>query len=176
MKKNNNTALKICYCSVFAAFTCACTFISIPLPFGYFNLGDMIILLCSWTMGPLYGAISACVGAGLADLLMGYTIYVPATMVIKSAMAVVAYYLYALIKRRSDKPSVAFISRAVSAVAAEAVMVVGYFMYDFIFFYGIGALASVPGNVLQGVCAVIGGVLLGRLIERAVGDRLHSKK
>ena len=171
MSSTKKLTLKLCFCAVFAALVCVCTFISIPLPFGYFNLGDFMILLCSWTMGPLYGAIAAAIGAGLADLLMGYTIYVPATVIIKALMAICSYFVFKLLKKLITKPTLDFIPRTVSAIAAETIMVLGYFAYDFFFFYGIGAAASIPGNVLQGVCAVIGGVALGRFFEKMIGEK-----
>lgn len=174
MSSTKKLTLRLCFCAVFAALICVCTFISVPLPFGYFNLGDFMLLLCSWSMGPLYGAVAAAVGSGLADLLMGYTVYIPATVVIKALMAICAHFIFRLFKRLITKPSLDFISRAISAVAAETVMILGYFAYDFCFFYGIGAAASIPGNILQGVCAVIGGVAFGRFFEKNIGKKLNS--
>ena len=68
--------LTLCFVAMFAALICACTFISIPLPFGYFNLGDVVMLLGAFILG-FPAAISATIGASLADVLMGYTIYAP---------------------------------------------------------------------------------------------------
>ena len=167
----NKKILKICFCAVFAALVCVCTFISIPLPFGYFNLGDFIILLGAWTLGPLYGAIAAATGAGLADLLMGYTLYVPATVIIKALIAICAFYVFKALKSVIRKPSLDFIPRAISAIIGETVMVLGYFVYE-LALYGMGAVASILGNTLQGICAVIGGVALGRFFEKVIGDKL----
>ena len=175
-RTTNKRVFKICFCAVFTALVCICTFISVPLPFGYFNLGDFMILLCSWTMGPLYGAVAAAIGAGLADLLMSFTIYIPATVVIKALMAICAYFVFKLLKKFFSKPALDFIPRAVAAITAEAIMVLGYFFYDFVFFYGIGAAASIPGNILQGICAVIGGVALGRFFENTIGEKLLKIK
>lgn len=172
--KYRHSVLNICFCAVFAALVCVCTFISVPLPFGYFNLGDFMILLCAWTMGPLYGAVSAAVGAGLADLLMAFTLYIPATVIIKALMAVCAYFTLKAFKRLLSAPKLDFIPRILSAVCAEAVMITGYFAFEYIL-YGGGAVASIPGNALQGICAVIGGVALGRFFEKLIGERLLSR-
>lgn len=170
MSNSKTNAKKICYCAVFSAFICVCTFISVPLPFGYFNLGDIMLLVCSWTMGPVCGAICAAAGSGLADLLMGYTVYVPATIVIKSVMAVTAYYVWTLKKMSKKRNDLLW--HTASAFAAETVMVAGYFAYEYVFLYGIGAVASIPGNILQGVCAAV----IGALLMRVVDGRVLNKK
>ena len=166
---------KICFCALFAALICVSTFISVPLPFGYFNLGDIMILLCAWSLPPVAGAIAAAAGAGLADLLMGYTLYVPATVVIKALMSVCAYFVFRLILGASGSKARDLLSRVVSALCAEAIMVVGYFSYEYIL-YGGGAFASVLGNLLQAACAILGASALGRIFRTRVGDKLFFKK
>ena len=167
LRSTKRLTLKLCFGAVFAALVCACTFISVPLPFGYFNLGDIMLLLGAWSVGPWIGAAAAAIGAGLADLLMGYTVYVPATAVIKAAMAIVAYFICRML-RKPLKPTLA---RIISAVCAETVMVLGYFAYEFFCLYGMGAVSSILGNLLQGACAVVGGVILGGVFERTVGRK-----
>ena len=171
LRATKNLTLKLCFGAVFAALVCVCTFISVPLPFGYFNLGDIMVLLGAWSVGPWIGAAAAAIGAGLADLLMGYTVYVPATAVIKAVMAIVAYFVCRMLK----KPLKPTLSRMISALCAEAVMVLGYFAYEFFFLYGWGAVSSILGNLLQGACAVVGGVILGSVFEKTVGQRYGSR-
>ena len=165
--KIHSRIFKICLSSVFAALVCAGTFVSIPLPFGYFNLGDIVVLLSAWTLGPLYGALAAAIGSGLADLLMSYALYIPATVIIKSAMAVCAYFVIVLLKKAI--PRLGVFQKIISAVCAEVIMISGYFAYEFFLIYGKGALASVFGNLLQGICAVIGSVILGHILEKVIG-------
>ena len=167
---------KICFCSLFAAIICACTFISVPLPFGYFNLGDGAILLCAWSMGAGLGAISAAIGSALADILMGFVIYAPATAIIKAAIAISAFYMYRLLsaafKSRSSVPFCCIIS----AIVGEVLMVSGYFLYEcLILGYGLAATASILGNVLQGVCAVIISTCAFSLLKKSVFEKLSQK-
>ena len=170
-----NSIKKICFCALFAALICVSTFISVPLPFGYFNLGDIMILLCAWSLSPIAGAIASAAGAGLADLLMGYTLYVPATVVIKALMSVCAFFVFRLMRVASPSGARDLLSRIVSALCAEAIMIAGYFSYEYIL-YGGGAFASVLGNLLQGTCAVLGASALGRIFRTRVGDKLFSKR
>ena len=59
-RQTNNNILSLCLTALFAALICACTFISIPLPFGYFNLGDVAMLLGAYVLG-FPAAISAAI-------------------------------------------------------------------------------------------------------------------
>ena len=83
---------RLVFTALFAALcTVGTVVISIPLPFGYFNLGDVFVLLSAWLLGPLYGSIAAAVGSALADILLGFPVYAPATFLIKGIDALVAY-------------------------------------------------------------------------------------
>ena len=161
MKENKTTGIhskvtRLCLCALFAAMICGCTFISIPLPVGYFNLGDAAVIVCAWLLGPFAGCIAAALGSALADIFMGYVIYAPATAVIKALVALLAYFLCVILKKAIRADKLDALARAVSAFLAETVMVGGYFFYEyFLLSYGAGAVASIAGNVLQALCAVI---------------------
>ena len=61
--------------ALFAALTCAATMlIHIPMPAtnGYINLGDCVVLLSAFFLGPVYGMAAGGIGAMLADLLLGW--------------------------------------------------------------------------------------------------------
>ena len=92
------TTKKLVTTALFMALTMVATmFIRIPLPLGYVNLGDAFIFLAVFILGPVCGAIAGGVGAGLADLF-GYITYAPGTLVIKAAMAIVAWLIYQILK------------------------------------------------------------------------------
>ena len=88
--------------ALFAALGCvATTVIKVPSPTGgYMNLGDTAVLLGAYFLGPAYGALAGGIGPALADLLGGYPMYVPGTLLIKAVMAVTAGLLYRLLRRR----------------------------------------------------------------------------
>ena len=71
--------------AIFAALVAAVTLtIAIPIPAtsGYFNFGETLIYVAALLFGPFVGAIAGA-GASLADLLLGYGIFAPGTLVIK---------------------------------------------------------------------------------------------
>ena len=145
---------KIVLCAMFTALTVVATMvIQIPSPMqGYVNLGDVFVLFGSFALGPIYGTISAGMGSALADILTGYVIYAPGTAIIKSTMSFCCYYLFVALKKAINKEMVSVI---ISGIVAELIMVVGYFLYAcLIMGEGLPAIASVPGNLVQGAFGV----------------------
>lgn len=141
--------------ALFAALTCAATMlIHIPMPAtnGYINLGDCVVLLSAFFLGPVYGMAAGGIGSMLADLLLGYAFYAPGTLVIKGLTALTAALI---LKALHGKTS----AMLVSAIAGEVVMVLGYFAYEsLILGYGMAAAASIPGNAIQGAAGIIVGI------------------
>ena len=158
-EKTMNPLLRLVMAGVLMALACVATMvIQIPSPtHGYMNLGDCVVLLSGCLLGPVYGAVAGGVGSALADLLSGYAVYVPGTLVIKAVMAALAGILY----RRSRK------LLPVGAVLAELVMIVGYWLYDgFLMGSLAGSAAGIPSNIIQGVFGGVCGVALVAALRR----------
>jgi len=160
MNKDNKVQTLI-ITAMLAALTCIATMI-IKVPTigtnGYVNIGDTMVLTSAWLLGNPFGALAAGLGSALADLLSGYASYVPGTFVIKFAMAFVGYIIYKIIKKTSLPAVLAYI---ISGVVAELIMVFGYFLYEStLLSYGIGAAASIPSNMIQGITCLVLGVAL----------------
>lgn len=154
---------KLVLCAVFAALTCLATLvIQIPSPLsGFMNLGDALVLTSAVLLGPLYGTAAAGIGSCLADILSGYAVYAPATLVIKSLMALVFCLLLHVIRRPR------LLAALVGAVAAESVMVFGYFAYDAFFLgFGMGAAVGIPANLIQAVLGIVIAMFLIPLLKK----------
>ncbi|MDR3310731.1 MAG: ECF transporter S component [Oscillospiraceae bacterium] len=149
MKTNTKT---LALSGVFAALICLFTmFLSVPVPgAGYVNLGDLAILLASSVVG-LPAVAAAGVGSALADLFKGYPMYIPGTAVVKAAVALTAV----LFAKRGRTPFF-----AVGAVAAELVMVAGYFLYEFAVWNFAYAVAAAPPNLAQAGVNAAAAILL----------------
>ncbi len=162
--KNKNSTQKIVMAALLAALTCIATIIiKIPSPLkGYLNLGDCVVLLSGWMLSPLYGFLSAGLGSSLADLLSGYVVYTPVTFVIKGAMALVAFYGFRLLQKKlGNMPS-----RIITGIAAEMIMVLGYFVFEGLL-YGFGPSAvNIPANCIQGFLGLSIGIVLIKIIEK----------
>ena len=138
----------------------ATSFLKLPISMtnGYIHLGDGFILLGALLLG--YLAIpAAAIGSMLADLMLGYVTYALPTLIIKGLVALIAVYAA---RRRSLG------IRILVLALAEAFMIAGYFLMEWLFMgYGLAAAAgSIPGNIAQGISGVIIAVLLFPMLRR----------
>lgn len=171
-KMKNEKLYKIIVSAMMAALTCVATMIiQIPSPMqGYVNMGDVIVLMCGWILGPVYGVLAAGIGSMLADMLSSYMHYAPGTLITKAAVALIAYLLFTLLRRgkKSEGTKGLVIPLIVSGVVAEIAMVVLYFAYaSLILGKGWAAASSIPGNLLQGLVGVSVGTILYILIKKS---------
>ena len=153
---------RISFTAVFATLCCISTLlITVPLPAsGFFNTGDVFVLLAGWCLGPIYGVIAASVGSALADIIIGYALYAPATFIIKGFVAFIAYMLAFFLQKLIKKDKLDFLSRVLSALVGEGVMVLGYFLFESILYTFVGAIPNLLGNALQGGCCLVLATLL----------------
>ena len=108
-------------------------------------------------LGKKGGFIVGGFGSAMADLLSGYTHYVPITFVVKGLEGLIAASLLET-KIGKDKPIVA-------TAIAGVFMAFGYFVPE-VFMYGKAAVASIPGNILQGLVGAITSVVLYTALKR----------
>ena len=155
-----------------ALVTIATMFIRIPLPLGYFNMGDAFILLAVFVLGPFLGTIAAGIGSTIADLI-GFITYAPGTLIIKSLMALTAALIYNLIKNRTKKIVLAEIS---AGIIGAVIMAFGYFIYETMLFTTAAvAIVNVPYNLVQGGVGVVVSVAVMRiLIKTKLLDKLQK--
>ena len=149
-KKINVKQLTLC--GVLAALVFVLTYfpkVPVPVTGGYVHLGDGAIFLAALLLGPL-GIPAAAIGSGLADLIGGYMLYVIPTVIIKGLVALVGWKLY---KQGS------WVSAVVAFVLAEAVMVLGYFVFECFTSGAPAAAAAILPNVVQGVAGVVLGLI-----------------
>lgn len=160
----NTGTKKIVTAALLTALTCVATMIiKIPSPLkGYLNIGDCIVLISGWLLSPLYGFLAAGVGSALADVFSGYLTYAPATFVIKGLMALVAYFLFKSIRFKIGDLG----SRIISGVAAEIVMISGYFIFESILYGFVPSLVNIPANGVQGAAGIVIGVLIIEILSK----------
>ena len=163
----NKKLIKLVITALFMALTAVATaVIQIPSPMqGFVNAGDVIVLMCGWTLGPVYGTIAAGVGSMIVDLATGYAHYAPGTLVIKALCALIAFLIFRAFGSKTEKTGVRIAARVVSGIAAEAVMVLGYFGYaSLLLGKGLAAASSIPGNIVQGVVGIVLGTAIIELL------------
>jgi len=133
--------------------------IPIPATSGYFNIGDVFVIISGLIFGPVVGGLAGGIGSALSDLLGGYYFYAPFTLVIKGAEGLVAGYIGGRLAGMK-------MNRVVLAWALGGVCVVlGYFTVETIFFGMPAALAEAPINLLQVIVAGIVGIPVSKALR-----------
>ena len=173
--QSRSNLFRLVFAGVTGAVVCIATSVFvIPLPTGgYVNLGDCFVMLSGYLLGAVYGALAGGIGAGLADLFLGYGIYAPFTFIIKSLMAVAVYMITKFVAERSEK--VRFIFMIVAFLTAEVIMVSGYFVLELCMYGFEGAAANLLGNAVQGVFGCISAVAFYSFLAKSrLSDKIHD--
>ena len=142
--------------AVFVALTYIFTaFINVKLPIaangGLIHLGNVPLFIGAILFGKKTGAIAGGIGMGLFDLLSGWTLWAPFTLIIVGIMGFTVGKITEDHKHQSMKWYV------IAIAAACVIKVVGYYIAEVII-YGnpLAPVSSIPGNLVQiGVAAVI---------------------
>lgn len=132
--------------------------IPVPRTGGYINLGEAVVYITALLFGPLYSLVAGGIGSSLADLLGGYGVFAPFTLIIKGLEGLLVGTLAWPVFHRHSRPSLADLALSALAIGVGgAAMVLGYFVSEaFILHLGVAAAASeVPGNIFQ----VLGGLV-----------------
>lgn len=155
---------KLTVAAVFAALITILTTISIPIPggHGYVHLGDSMIYACAWAVGGPIGGVAAAIGSALADVLLGWSQYALATLVIKFFMG---YICFRLMKAFAYKAA----GNIFAMVIASLIMVAGYCSFEYLLSGRGGAVAALAPNLIQAA----GGVGLGAVLILAL-DKIKA--
>ncbi len=144
--------------------TIATYFLRVPIPFvpqAYIHLGDGVILLCAYLMGPKKAPAAAAVGSVLADILAPAFIYAIPTFLIKGAMGLVAGFIF-----KKSGYSKKILHTLPPALCNAFIMLAGYFTYE-CFIYGIRtAVTAVLFQLLQAGAGIVIGMILIPLCDR----------
>lgn len=126
-----------------------------PFAYGYFHLADALILLAAILLPTPAALLSAGAASLAADLLKGYYLLAPVTLIIKLLMVLLVKWLLSLPAGRKHPD--------LMAAPALALPVAGYFLGELLFglFLGNGAKAfsqaigTLPKNLVQAGVSVL---------------------
>lgn len=165
----NATRLRrLCQCAIFAAVIYVFTaYLHVPSFNGYTHIGDGFLYLAASLLPTGYAAAAGAVGAGLADLLSGYSIWAPATLVIKALTA--CFFT-------SRAPSFLCRRNLWALLPAAALCGAGYYLYEYAITGNFAApAAGIPGYLIQSALSSLVYLALGRALDRAgIKGRLVS--
>ncbi len=157
-----------------AAITTMLVRVPIPATNGYFNIGDVFIILAGLWLGPWAGFIAGAFGSAIADAI-GFPVYIPATFIIKGLEG----WITGMLARNASPDSL--FRPAVAAFVGAASMVAGYYLFEAYIYPLIGqkiplfnitdpgaAFIALFPNSVQGLSGMIGGLALWKAIVAGV--------
>ena len=139
--------------AVLTALSVVLAFIRVPTPTGYLTLLDVGIYFTAYYLGSKYGAVVGGLSGFLIDLLLGYPQYMFHSLIAHGAQGYFAGW--------TGK------KRILGLILASILMVGWYFLATFLLGYGLGgALAGIPGNLLQNLFGMLVGYLVYLAYQR----------
>lgn len=139
--------------AVLTALSVVLAFIHVPTPTGYLTLLDIGIYFTAYYLGSKYGAVVGGLSGFLIDLLLGYPQYMFHSLIAHGAQGYFAGW--------TGK------KRILGLILASILMVGWYFLATFLLGYGLGgALAGIPGNLLQNLFGMLVGYLVYLAYQR----------
>ena len=156
--KNKHTRL-ICISGVLAALVFVITaYLHIPTHNGYVHCGDGVIFIAACMLPMPYSIIVGALGALLADLLTGFAIWAPGSMIIKGLLAVIfTCKAKKIITKRN----------LVMLVPAALISAVGYYFYEALITGNfIAPLSGIPASLVQAAASSIVYVVIGVAMDK----------
>jgi len=149
--------------------------IRIPTYTGYTHLGDSMIFLAVILFGKKKAIISASLGMCLADILSGYLVWAPFTLVIKGSMALIAGIIAYRGKYNADN----MMNNIFAFVIAGIWMITAYYFAGAIITRFVLAqnvtfaqslvlsLKDIPANFVEVAVGIVLAIPLSKMIKRS---------
>ncbi len=145
-------------------------FFKIPTAFGYTHLGDCMIILTVCLFGTKRGVLAGAIGAGLADFIGGYAIWVLPTMIMKALWALIlGTFMYKLMPNHK-------FSWLIGAILGGVIHTIGYVLVN-VAFYGAAAAAVeiLPNSIQSAAGVILGGAAYLALSKSPAVKELRAK-
>ena len=151
--------------AVMGALVCVTTLlIQIPIPAtkGFFNVGDALVMVSALTFGPFVGFFAGGVGSSLADLIGGWYVWVPFTLVIKGIEGFLTGAVIVLDGEQGRKKLI------LAWFIGGLEMVAGYFIAQYYLYGFSAALVEAPFNIVQMAVSGIVGIPLSLVLKQRI--------
>ena len=133
-------------------------YLHIPTYNGYVHCGDGVIFLAACVLPMPYSIIVGALGAMLADLLTGFAIWAPGSMIIKGLLVL-------LFTCKSNK--ILTKRNLVMLLPAALISAAGYYLYEALITGSfIASLSGIPGSIIQAVASSILFIVAGLAMDK----------
>ena len=151
--------------AVMGALVCVTTLlIQIPIPAtkGFFNVGDALVMISALTFGPIVGFFAGGFGSSLADLIGGWYVWVPFTLVIKGIEGFLTGAVTVLDEEQGKRKLI------LAWFIGGLEMVAGYFIVQYYLYGFSAALVETPFNIVQMAVGGIVGIPLSVVLKKRI--------
>ncbi|CAN7272848.1 ECF transporter S component [Peribacillus frigoritolerans] len=131
-------------------------FLNIKLPIaangGLVHLGTAMLFIASILFGPKKAALAGAIGMGLFDIVGGWTLWAPITIVARGLQG----YIVGKIAWSKGRNGTSIAFNVIATIVSIPFMIVVYYIGEGIL-YGnwIAPLASIPGDLVQNILGII---------------------
>lgn len=149
----------MCISGVFSALVFVVTaYLHIPTYNGYVHCGDGLIILAACILPMPYAVVVGAVGAALADLLTGFAIWAPGSMIIKALIATLF---------SCNAKKIVTARNLIMLIPAAVISALGYYLYEALITGSlIASLAGIPASIVQAVASSIVFVAAGVAMDK----------
>ncbi len=132
-QKKAKSSFTLAVTAVSTALVCIATMIFsvyVPATRGFFNIGESMVFLSALLFGSYVGAFAGGVGSMLADILLGYSYYAPATLVIKAFEGYIVGFLKSNNPRLVSKTRWKMLTIFLGVLAGSVLAIIGVVYYS----------------------------------------------
>lgn len=164
--KTKTNIRAICFTAIMAALVFVFTFtFKIPIGNGYTHLGDAFIFLSAYLLGGKKAAVAGGLGAALADLASGYTMWIIPTFIAKVLMIAVCCLIAELIFNRN------LIGYGIGAVAGTIVHIGVYSLAWYLLFGKAAMISALPALAIQTIVGLVVAGIFTVIFNRTGTDK-----
>ena len=119
---------------------------------GLVHLGTAMLFIASILFGPKKAALAGAVGMGLFDLVMGWTLWAPFTIVARGLQG----YIVGKIAWSNGRNGTSVAFNLLATIISIPVMLAVYYLCEGVLYSNwIAPVASIPGNIVQNVVGIL---------------------
>ena len=119
---------------------------------GLVHLGTAMLFIASILFGPKKAALAGAIGMGLFDLVSGWTLWAPFTIVARGLQG----YVVGKIAWSNGRNGSSIAFNLFATIVSIPVMIAVYYLCEGILYNNwIAPVASIPGNIVQNVVGII---------------------
>ena len=126
---------------------------------GYIHIGDAIIYLCA-SMLPLgYSILAAAVGGALCDIISGYALYAPATLIIKALLCIGFTSKEAKLLNKKN---------CFASALGIIITIGGYYIAEAVIYQSfVAPIASITGNLVQSIGSLVVYIVVAIALDKS---------